>query len=373
VITNKKHNKHTKLVRPTCGTFSRCEVGILGATCDRIKSLVQIIAEQLSTDAKVYYIDADHDEQHIPSYTSLTDGINHHRLSFDKKISIYDQKSLLADSDISIINANHFEASSQIVLCTAKKRESLSRKLDRLTDIKLILLDDGVDAPFDYLQEIITTQDPIIASIHNTDIITQVIEELYELSKPKINALIMAGGKSQRMGEDKSMINYHGSAQWEHIAELTSSLGLSTYISCRADQRETFGDHQVIEDTFYDLGPYGALLSAFRSDPNAAWLSIACDLPLLTEVHIKRLIDEVSYKATATSYHNPTTGWPEPMATIWMPRAYPTLLKYLGLGYSCPRKVLINTPVHEIQVDDASFLHNANTPEDKLEAIKKLK
>ena len=39
-------------------------------------------------------------------------------------------------------------------------------------------------------------------------------------------------------------------------------------------------------------------------------------------------------------------------------------LSLLGMGYSCPRKVLINSPVEKLQVSDPSFLTNVNTPED---------
>ena len=53
----------------------------------------------------------------------------------------------------------------------------------------------------------------------------------------------------------------------------------------------------------------------------------------------------------------------EPLITIYEPKAYPVLLQYLAQGYSCPRKMLINSDVEIIEVDD-SLIRNINTPEE---------
>ena len=51
----------------------------------------------------------------------------------------------------------------------------------------------------------------------------------------------------------------------------------------------------------------------------------------------------------------------EPLITIWEPKAYPILLGYLAQGYSCPRKVLINSSVEIVEVED-DLIRNINTP-----------
>ena len=368
MITQKKHTKHTRLTRPQIGSYSRCEIGILGAPCDLIKKLVNKISEQV--DRTISYLDADHMTTDKPGYQVMTDGINHHRLSFSSPLNIYQQQALLTQHDITIVNCNHFDAGHQIICCTKKKEESLSRKLDKLTDVKLVLLDEDVEKPFGFLQEIINNQQPLVTSINDITSISDGIMKLYNSSEPIIKGLVMAGGKSVRMGNDKTTLDYHGLPQWKYVYQQLESLGLETYVSCRQEQKDAFdGGTNTIADSFLDLGPYGALLSAFRSDPNAAWLSIACDLPLLNVTHMSKLIAAVDYSKLATSYHNPTTNWPEPMVTIWMPKAYPILLQFLSQGYSCPRKVLINSDVKQLYEDDTSFLHNANTPEDRQSAI----
>jgi molybdopterin-guanine dinucleotide biosynthesis protein A len=126
---------------------------------------------------------------------------------------------------------------------------------------------------------------------------------------------------------------------------------------------------QGLPDSFLGLGPYGGILSAFREDPNAAWLVIACDLPLLSEKSLRQLLAARNPSAMATAFQSPDNEFPEPLIAIWEPRAYPVLLDFLSRGYSCPRKVLINSDAHLVQATDAAELTNVNVPEE-YEAIK---
>ena len=117
------------------------------------------------------------------------------------------------------------------------------------------------------------------------------------------------------------------------------------------------------------MGPYGGILSAFQEDPDAAWMVIACDLPLIGKPEIEDLISKRNPTKFATAYFNPETDLPDPLFTIWEPKAYLSLLSYLSLGYSCPRKVLINSNIELVQLPKPEVLKNVNTPEDRFEIM----
>ena len=74
----------------------------------------------------------------------------------------------------------------------------------------------------------------------------------------------------------------------------------------------------------------------------------------------------------ATAIKGKSKPFVEPLITIYEPKAYPVLLSYLAQGYSCPRKVLINSDVEIIEVDD-DLIRNVNTPEEYERAIKEIK
>ncbi|RMG81285.1 MAG: molybdopterin-guanine dinucleotide biosynthesis protein MobA, partial [Bacteroidetes bacterium] len=174
---------------------------------------------------------------------------------------------------------------------------------------------------------------------------------------PPLAGLVLAGGKSERMGRDKGDISYHGKPQRDHLFELLRPVCASVFVSLREGQAGP-ENLPVLYDSFAGLGPFGAILSAFRAFPNHAWLVVACDLPLLDKLAIDFLTQNRNPSAVATAFHNPATGFPDPLITIWEPKSYPILLQFLAQGYSCPRKVLINSEIETLQAPDPEILRN---------------
>lgn len=190
-----------------------------------------------------------------------------------------------------------------------------------------------------------------------------------ETDVPKLNGLVLAGGKSQRMGNPKDKINWHGKEQRYYAADLLAPFCDEVFISCRQDQLENFDpNYNALTDTFLNMGPFGGILSALRSQRDKAWLVVACDLPLLDEKSLGFLIENRNIEKTATTYESPFDGLPEPLITIWEPKSYPLLLNFLGSGITCPRKVLINSDTLILKPGNPDSLMNVNTPEDREKA-----
>lgn len=190
-----------------------------------------------------------------------------------------------------------------------------------------------------------------------------------ETDIPQLNGLVLAGGKSRRMGNPKDKINWHGKEQRYYAADLLAPLCDEVFISCGQDQLENFDpNYNALTDTFMNMGPFGGILSALRSQRDKAWLVVACDLPLLDEKSLEFLIENRNIEKTATTYESPFDGLPEPLITIWEPKSYPMLLNFLGSGITCPRKVLINSDTLILKPGNPDSLMNVNTPEDMAKA-----
>lgn len=186
---------------------------------------------------------------------------------------------------------------------------------------------------------------------------------------PKLNGLVLAGGKSQRMGNPKDKINWHGKEQRYFAADLLAPFCNEVFISCRKDQLENFDpNYNALTDTFLNMGPFGGILSALRSQRDKAWLVVACDLPLLDKKSLEFLIENRNIEKAATTYESPFDGLPEPLITIWEPKSYPLLLNFLGSGITFPRKVLISSDTLILKPGNPDSLMNVNTPEDMTKA-----
>ena len=191
------------------------------------------------------------------------------------------------------------------------------------------------------------------------------LDDLIQEKVPSVKGLVLIGGKSTRMGADKSTLDYHGVPQRKFVQEIIENHTIETYFSV-----QDFSENESeISDVFLNLGPFGGICSAFQKDPNAAWLAVAIDLPFINEEVIQLLLEKRNPSKVATAIKGKGNAFVEPLITIYEPKAYPILLQYLAQGYSCPRKMLINSDVEIVEID-ASLILNVNTPE-AFEAAKK--
>lgn len=372
----KKHTKHASLIKPLGGDYHSNEWAIIGAPCDIIHNLTKEINAQIGAAFKIGYLDAAHNapEKENDFHIGYTDKINHQSFTSLSKPEQKQSRKFFNELDILLVNGNHFVGDKQIVIINEKKKESLSKKLDRLTDIRMILLERSSDDIHKFLMPLIEKNKDlqIFRLDHVSKIANALVKQLVE-DTPPLNGLVLAGGKSQRMGRDKGAIEYYHKPHREFLADKLNKSVNQVFISCRKNQDELIESrYKKVYDTFEGLGPYGAILSAFREQPNHAWFTIACDLPHLNKKTIKQLVASRNPSKLATCFHNPETKFPEPLITIWEPRAYPVLLEFLSQGYSCPRKVLINTDIEEIQMEDPIHMLNANDPETYKAAKKRI-
>ena len=377
ISPEKMHSKHTKLSKPLYGEYHRNEWAILGTPCSEIRTLASHIVKGLGNKWQLAYLDADHKEEENKNAEAnsllkhgarleLTDKISFFRSDAATAPNPFQWRSTLNELDAVLVNGNHFTAARQVVVIDSRK--DLTKKEEKLTDVVLVLLA-GDEAEVPELVKRKIKQDTPVYPISDTDQIVAWFEKQLQLCIAPVSGLVLAGGKGSRMQADKGLIFYHDLPQREYLYKMISDMGLPAYLSLRTDQAAAVAeDMAVVPDTFSDLGPYGAILSAFRSDPNSAWLSVACDLPLLKEEHLRQLILRRNPSKMATAYYNPTTNFPEPLITLWEPKAYPVLLQFLAQGYSCPRKALINSEVEIIAAGDPAFMMNANTPEERNKA-----
>jgi molybdopterin-guanine dinucleotide biosynthesis protein A len=224
-----------------------------------------------------------------------TDQLNHSQLNYKAGLTPFTQRELFSAMDMVLVNGNHQQAKAQVVIIDANKKASLQRRLEQLTNVQLFLFADNAEGVFDYLQEAIPNweQIPVLSLNNDTRQIIEFFQTKLQQAKPVLNGLVLAGGKSTRMGFDKGEVNWYGKEQRYHMADLLNKHCAEVYISCRDEEQQKgiATDYLSLPDTFTGLGPYGAILSAFRQKPIAAWLVIACDLPLVDAEVLQHLVN----------------------------------------------------------------------------------
>jgi molybdopterin-guanine dinucleotide biosynthesis protein A len=178
-----------------------------------------------------------------------------------------------------------------------------------------------------------------------------------------LNGLILAGGKSLRMGHDKSLIEYHNVSQREYLFNMLRNFCANVFTSCKITQTVPVRFNPLPDKYDFD-SPLNGVLTAFAHDAIAAWLTIPIDMPLIDVEIVSYLVSKRDTSKVATCFYDSDGKNPEPLITIWEPRAYPLLLTFQKEGKISPRDFLKQHDTHIIEIPDRNALANINSPED---------
>ena len=360
-----KHQKHTKLTRAESGQWARNEISLIGAPCGVLRELASQISAQLAPFRCVFIDESHNDDAKENSFESwIKEGSN--AILSSKTGNKFDTQFQFADYDLAIVNGNHFDCNSQIVILDNRKLESLERKANRLTNVVGFVENNTSERPA-FLKNSNAPVFPFDAVSSISDLIRH-----HTLAPAPIFGLVLAGGKSTRMHQDKTVLDYHGVPQRKHLFSLMSKHCAEVYTSCRKEQVNEYSNLNPLPDRLEGMGPFGAIISAFIHNPNAAWLITAVDLPYVNDSCLSELTSSRDSSKTATAFFNAETEFPDPLLTIWEPKSYIRLLKFLERGYSCPRKVLINSDCAVIKPSNRQWLQNVNTPEQLKVVLEKI-
>lgn len=182
-----------------------------------------------------------------------------------------------------------------------------------------------------------------------------------------IRGLVLAGGRSLRMGEDKAGLMAGGMTLLQRAFVLLSARIDDVYVSVRADQSgdELRADYPLIEDQYSDLGPAAGILSAHRFAPHVAWLVIACDMPLLDDDLLAQLMTSRVADSEAVACMAADDSGPEPLCALYEPATLAALRRHVEAGGSpSPRAWLESRPVTLIEAARPDALAGANTKQE---------
>ncbi len=96
-----------------------------------------------------------------------------------------------------------------------------------------------------------------------------------------VGAIVLAGGRSRRMGQPKAWLDLGGKPALVRIAELLDPLAQELVVVTAADQDLPAVDARVVRDRAPDLGPLPALALGLATIRAPYACVVACDTPLV--------------------------------------------------------------------------------------------
>jgi len=188
----------------------------------------------------------------------------------------------------------------------------------------------------------------------------------------RVSAIVLAGGESTRMGQDKALLDLGSGKLLSHICLVASECTVQTYvISPWIEKYQHFipDDCQLVNEQLVLNASSNTPLIGFAQAMELVetdWiLLLACDLPHLSSSQVKQWLSTLTTVLPTEIAFLPRSpkGW-EPLCGFYRRNCLSSLEQYIQAGGRSFQAWLAQHPVRELSLSDRSCLFNCNTPED---------
>lgn len=192
------------------------------------------------------------------------------------------------------------------------------------------------------------------------------------LSKNQVTAIVLAGGESTRMGQDKALLRFHGDTLLSHVCLIASECTAQTYvISPWIEKYQNFLPHdcQAVKEQLVLNARSNTPLIGFAQGlklVETEWvLLLACDLPYLSSSQVKQWFSALTtvFPSEIACLPRSVKGW-EPLCGFYRQGCLSSLQQYISAGGRSFQSWLGQHSVRELGLSDRTCLFNCNTPQD---------
>ena len=188
----------------------------------------------------------------------------------------------------------------------------------------------------------------------------------------EITAIVLAGGKSSRMGKDKALLDIGDKTLLSQVCLIASKCAVQTYVVTPWIEK-----YQAVLPAGCQLVREQLVLGSDSNTPligfaqgmqlvETEWtLLLACDLPRISSSQVKQWSRKLAtvFPTEIALLPRNAKGW-EPLCGFYRRSCMPSLTDYILEGGRSFQSWLAKYPVRELSVGDRNSLFNCNTPAD---------
>jgi molybdopterin-guanine dinucleotide biosynthesis protein A len=193
----------------------------------------------------------------------------------------------------------------------------------------------------------------------------------------EVTGVLLAGGKSRRMGEDKRYLLVGGQTLLERGLTVLRSVFQDVLVVIAQDSPPLGVDARVVRDLVPDCGSLGGLYSGLSQATTPYIFVVACDMPFLDQAVIAQF---TSRRATADIVMAKLAARLHPMHALYGKRCLPVVEQMIHAQQLKIQEMVSHASLRVRYVTEADLLtidpsgrsfHNVNTTAD-LEAARSL-
>ena len=182
-----------------------------------------------------------------------------------------------------------------------------------------------------------------------------------------ITGVVLAGGRSTRMGQEKAFLPYGGKKLIEHIVSRLQPYCDNILVSVNEASQYEFLKLPLITDKNKNCGPLGGLEAAIDASPTELCFIIPCDVPFISGAIIPLLASEIGTHDACVPLSG---GFYEPLVALYNKTALTAFRECLKekkykVSDSFPQMMVRYIPEEMLRKRClANIFHNINTISD---------
>lgn len=183
-------------------------------------------------------------------------------------------------------------------------------------------------------------------------------------SHKPVTGIILAGGKSSRMGVDKGLAELNGKPLVAWVIKSLQTVCSHLIIISHNENYHQFG-FQVYADIHKDSGPLGGIFTGLVNSTTDYNLVVACDMPYIPPEFLNQLVRFVAdYSIVVPSIN----GRFEPLCACYQKNTRFKMEELLSQNVCKMQKVIREFTYKEIKIEDIAIdphiFANINTPDE---------
>jgi len=181
--------------------------------------------------------------------------------------------------------------------------------------------------------------------------------------KQKVTGIVLAGGKSSRMGMEKGLVAFNGKPLIEYALDALKSNCDEILISANTSAYNFLG-YPVISDIYPNCGPMGGIYSCLLKSKNQHNFILSCDTPLINHEVVSMLLSNAEGFDITIPWHE--KEFFEPLSAVYNKRTIPVFEKFIKAGNFKIPDLLSEVDIQKIQTGknkglDPDLFYNVNS------------
>lgn len=178
----------------------------------------------------------------------------------------------------------------------------------------------------------------------------------------QVTGIVIAGGKSSRMGTNKALVEYDGQRMIDRAIGIIRPLCDELIIS--SNEPIPSLNFPIVSDEHDSIGPMGGLYACLSQSKTDVNLIIPCDVPSLNTAIYEKLLEQHRGFDVVLPRHQEDKV--EPLIAIYRTRVLAIINEQIALKDYKMMHLLDRLKVGYVDFEESIFFKNMNSPKDLL-------